>query len=142
MNQSPPAPITCPDPHDNLVPDRYVVIARRQTCSCCKQTHEWSELYAWVHTKSHLGYRNISNLRRIDWPRYNVPVQQVPVARDEQVPFCHSCHEPSLAHNPSMLDPPRQTAQVIGLAPAPAKPYTTKPSTVTKGLDALVELLS
>lgn len=142
-----PAPIYMADAHDGMVPHAYVAIARRQRCTCCGKTNEWSELYAWTSMRPNWGQGPaVRNLRRLDWPKYNLPIQQIPIKKVEEIPFCHSCYQPSLANTPYIKEPPaNDPAKILRIPPKPdpAKPTVAKPkaSSTRKTTDALMEML-
>lgn len=142
-----PAPIMLADPHDGIVPHKYVAIARRQVCMCCGAKHEWSELYAWTSMRPQWGVGPaVRNLRHLDWPKYRLPIEQVSVRRDEYIPFCHKCYQPSLDQTPFLKEPPPvDAAKVLRIPPktepSVAKPNAAKPSSKSKSTDTLMELL-
>jgi len=54
----------------------------------------------------------VTNLRRLDQPRYNLPIRHHTVAEVE-VAFCHACCFPSLSHLPA---PPPAPHTVLNTA--------------------------
>jgi hypothetical protein len=128
MNQvhSVPHPITLADAHSGVPPHRYVIMQRSQHCQTCNATHNWSELFALTHLRSQLGKgKYITNLRPLDAPRYNLPIERRPAATIVEVPFCHAC--PSISLD-SLPDPPSLTItnRIVG-GPSDAKPSKDKP---------------
>jgi len=145
-NQELPLPLTMSDPHEGIIPHEYVVITRSQHCECCKSDHTWSELYAMTHIRPHLGLgKYISNLRRIERPKYRLPIRQIPAKRAEIIPFCHACYFPSLMHTYTLLDPPpTDPGKVLGFsAKSEPPPKPKEPSEKRKRLSTsdILELL-
>src|SRR6266576_4136000 len=141
-----PAPILQARPHEDVVPHCYVVVRHHQVCTCCGHTATWSELYARTFYRSVHGMSKapVNNLRRVDWPKYNLPITRVE-GPTEKLPFCDGCwtHSsgPSLAHNYDMLEPPstdmgqvlgmsRQAASAASKAPAAKAPKTKTTATL------------
>lgn len=144
MNQT-QAPLSA-ESKDPLPPQKYVVIERRQHCSCCGSDHEWSELFSWTVLPSRLGVsKGATHLKSIDWPRYRIPIERRFADRTKLIPFCHKCYEPSLEHNYSLLDPPPiDSKRVLNFPVAsPVVSTASKPKTkpAPASADDLEELL-
>src|SRR5262245_30261100 len=91
------------EPHEPFIPIKYVTFKRVQGCACCDRVHEWCELFVFCESRSRNGYSRVENWHRIDWPKYDLPIEQRDEDRCDIVPFCHDCYEPSLAMTPNLL---------------------------------------
>lgn len=111
------------------LPTSYMVFERQQHCVCCGRDHSWSELYAYSPVPAKWGYgRMVTNLKAILWPKYRIPVRQVPAVATQRIPFCHRCHGPTLEHSFELLDPPApETGRVVGFGKPEPKIEPTKP---------------
>lgn len=147
-----PAPITQAPPHEGLIPHTYVAVRKSQFCLCCHRTHVWTECYAKTHIRSSnesaWGRKYGTNLRKLDAPRYRLPIEQQR-GPHETIPFCHACYRPTL-DDPTLLEPPAPKAdwnvllwRGTGLEQKPeAKPPTkAKPKRPTASLDDLEDML-
>jgi hypothetical protein len=93
MHNAAAVPITSADPHREVVPHSYVVWHKPQHCKTCGTTHSHSELYAKTHIRSQLGIgKYITNLRPLDTPKYNLPVEIIQ-APPTEVAFCAECYD-------------------------------------------------
>src|SRR5215475_6436412 len=119
-----PHPLWMNDAHQGVIPTKYISIKRTQACACCNRVHEWCELYAYTELRSTLGYRRVENLRRLEWPKYRLPIEQWEDTKCTVLPFCHDCNEPSLMNSRDMLDPPVEL-RIVGTAQDP-KPVAAK----------------
>ena len=143
MNLGVPFPIHLADPHDGTIPIRYVSLKRTQECSCCGRVHEWCELYAHHELKSTLGYKRVTHWRRLDWPKYRLPIEQLEDETTTLIPFCHDCNEPSLMNSADMLDPPPAITTPLHII-EPTTKTATKPKASAKPkatVDDLMEML-
>lgn len=93
MHNARALPITMSDPHKDVLPHSYVVWRKSQFCINCGSRHDFAELYSKTHLKSRLGMDKspVTNLRRLDKPRYNLPVERIE-GKTEVIPFCHMCY--------------------------------------------------
>lgn len=114
---------------EEIVPERYIIMAFTQRCACCRAVHRYSETYSLANLKTtwNLGKRT-TNLHRIDVPKYDLPIE-VRQQPERTIPFCHSCNEPTLHDLPPAPVPPKQ---FIGSTLSPPKPTLVK-STTTGG---------
>lgn len=150
MELTVPHPIHLADPHTGIVPSKYISIKRTQACACCNRVHEWCELYAYSEMKSTLGFKRVENLRKLDWPKYRLPIEQWEDTKCHILPFCHDCNEPSLMNSRDMLDPPPPVRlHIVGTpqSPKPADdriqaPKTPTPKAEKRSVDALMDLIS
>lgn len=121
-------PIT---PLADLIPLSYVIIKKSQQCLCCGAKHEFTELYLKSRAHSRFFSRSVLNLHRLDRaPQWNLPIETVPQKR-EDLPFCHSCNEPTLNDlpPPPQLEPTRAPFTVVS---SPAKPPETRGEAPTR----------
>lgn len=92
MHNATRLPITMSDPHKDVLPHTYVAWKKSQFCRNCSSMHSFTELYAKTHLKSRFGQgAPVTNLRRLDEPRYNLPVERIE-GKTEVIPFCHMCY--------------------------------------------------
>lgn len=102
-----PYPIYLADEAEGPVPSKYISIKRTQACQCCDLVHEYCELYAYSEMRTSLGMgKRVENLRRVTWPRYNLPIEQWEDNKVVLLPWCHDCLEPSLQMTPGCVEPP------------------------------------
>ena len=115
-------------------PDRYIVHQHTQRCVCCGTTSRWSEVFAHFTVTGFNGKPNGNTLQRLRWPSplYNLPIERT-LVREEMVPFCHDCQNPSLNNFwPSVPSHRPQVVVSVANAPAkPAKPEPVKPAKLT-----------
>lgn len=91
---------------EDISPHKYIIIERPQLCKCCGSQHSWSEVFGLYHLRSQLGVgKYITNLRAVSEPKWDVPIE-MQKAKPTVLPFCHKCHEPSLAHSGLPKPPP------------------------------------
>jgi len=98
---------------EDISPHKYLIIHRSQHCQCCRATNEWSETFGLYHLRPNMGIgKYITNLRAVSEPKWNVPIETQD-AKPTSIPFCHRCHEPSLAHS-GLPTPPPSVQKVPG----------------------------
>lgn len=114
---------------DEIIPERYIVMAFTQRCQCCRAIHQWSELYALANIRPFWNAgRKVTNLHRIDQPKYDLPIE-VRRQPEKLIPFCHSCNEPTLHDLPR---PPTSAKQFLGNLTEALKPVPIKSTSTTK----------
>ena len=122
-------------PHDTSPsPHCYVIQHQVQRCVCCHSKHEYSQVFAETMLRSvqmgRPGY--VTNWRAVDWTDGHKRLWDLPIKRIEmkpiEVPFCHSCNQPSLAHWPKPPEAvkPQQTLHY------PPKPTPTSETGIPK----------
>lgn len=123
MTQTNIIPLVAPPP-PTTPPTAYVVHHTTQVCACCGSSHHHSAVYAETTLRGHWGSR-VLNLHRVPWPcpLLNLPIRIIHL-KPTTLPFCHSCHEPSLAAWP---DPPRPASLGAALG-IPSTPRPANPS--------------
>lgn len=112
MSQVPFPRYQAPAGVQDIPPHKYIVMLHSQRCKCCGGVNEWSEVFALTHLKSTLGHgKYVTNLRAVEEPKWNLPIA---VQRSEPtvIPFCHRCHQPSLA-NSGLPEPPKSDPQKV-----------------------------
>lgn len=136
-------------PKEAPIPSAYIIVARTQTCDCCKATHTWSETYALSTTKARLGLGTPSQqLHKIREPRYRVPIWKRHT-NAERIPFCHACYEPSLANTANLLELPTPSDdyhRVVAVSTTPLEkpvqaasaPPKRPPAATPAEIDALI----
>jgi len=132
---APHLPKVLADPHKDILPHRYVVHVRRQICTHCQSMHEYSELYAKTHMRSQWGHKYVTNLRPLDQPKYDLPIEVVNL-EIQKVPLCHECvSQTMLSHLPT---PPVPDAPPLRLATT-AGGATTKSGKNTSSINDLLK---
>src|SRR4029077_10148869 len=99
------------DPYEGIMPHAYVVYKQSQLCRC-GHLHQWSQMMAESHLKATLGQgKYITNHRRVNEVKYNLPITKVIEAQTQHIMVCHECYQTaSLAHLPSPPKPQDATA--------------------------------
>jgi hypothetical protein len=109
-----PHPVTLADPHKDVIPHSYVVITRTTSCANCGATCTQSDLYAKTNLRYTPARKYATNLRPLQKPEYNLPVQINPTPLTT-IPFCHACPDPT-APLRDLPYPPASVPEIIGAA--------------------------
>lgn len=125
------------DPHQGVLPTSYVIHKHPQFCKNCNTTTYYTTTWARTFLKPRAGMGSrIVNLRKLDVPQYNLPVERITQAV-EIIPFCHECQTISLSHLPEV---PIENKAIIGgyRAPPESNAKVPKPKAT---VDSLLDML-
>lgn len=135
-------PIHSASPSSGPIPTSYVVYRRAQHCTNCGTLHEYVELYAKTHLRSSAGGKYITNLRPLDQPEYNLPIEIMP-GSTRKVPFCHECADRLSLSN---LPAPPDNVRIVASHQNPnffdkQKPATNATAKPTKSTAEILDLI-
>ena len=124
------SPTKAPDTRDlPIFPHSYLIHHQTQICTCCHSKYQFAAVYERRHQRPRLDAGGpVDHLTRLDYPckLFNLPIETVKL-KPTNLPFCHSCYHPSLAHHPEAPRPTPKGAAPLHLYVPPPKP--TAPST-------------
>ena len=93
-----------------LIPERYVVHYTIARCANCASESRYNEFFALTYLRSRINGTRVRHLTRCDRPKYNLPVDRIPVGT-RGIPFCCECTAIDLSH----LPPPPEASRLTDL---------------------------